>query len=423
MRITRHRFVALSTAAVLFGAKPAEAGPVRVNPTGVNVSTVGATTVFLTFGGLANQRAAEAFWCGALIPAAPAVGQRCDPARIFGQLPVRFDQSATSGSSGFTDIMSIPASVARRAFEDARSGSTSSFFYVRRFVSLVGGPDEFVAVTCRMAGGGARVPFSLTDVQLSFEGKPTVQFVQPGASPPAITAEVTYTGAGRLRGRWEVVRPGQPVPDERDLLSEAALPIEERGTQQRYAEVQRLDVFLPPTGKAVIPGPDVHRIPTDLEGQYVLLLRIEATDDKAADSDLAAVGAGATVVHSGGVAGFAMPVLRYVVGSTPPADVHAGGVTLLTPVETSTVPAGGHLDLTWRDDSGAVLYRVEMQSRTGELIGAALVKPGTGVYRVPPFIREKVTDNRIRWRVVALDPQGRAIGASSWRSVTFVEGL
>ena len=422
MRITRHRLFVLSTIAVLLDAAPAAAGPVRVNPTGVNISTVGATTVFLTFGGLANQRPAEAFWCGAVISAAPAVGQRCDPARIFGQLPVRFDQSTASGSSGFTDIMSIPASVARRAFEDARSGSTSSFFYVRRFVSLIGGPDEFVVVTCRMAGGGVRVPFSLTDVRLSFEGKPTVQFVQPGASPPAISAEVTYTGTGRLRGRWEVVRPGQPVPEERDLLSEAALPIEERGSQQRYTEVQRLDVFLPPTGKAVIPGPDAHRIPTDLEGQYLLLLRIEATDDKAADSDLAAVGAGATVVHSGGVAGFAMPVLRYVVGSTPPGTVHAGGVTLLTPTETSTVPAGGHLDLTWRDDAGAVLYRVEMQSSTGELVGAALVPPGTGVYRVPPFIREKVTDQRIRWRVVALDPQGRAVGASAWRFVTFVEG-
>ena len=422
MRITRHRFFVLVAAAVLFAAAPAVAGPVRVNPTGVNVSTVGATTVFLTFGGLANQRPAEAFWCGALIPAAPSIGQRCDPARIFGQLPVRFDQSTTSGSSAFTDIMSIPASVARRAFEDARGGSTSSFFYVRRFVSLSGGSDEFVAVTCRMAGGGARVPFSLTDVRLSFEGKPTVQFVQPGAAPPAVSAEVTYTGTGRLRGRWEVVRSGQPVPEERDLLSEAALPIEERGSQQRYAEVQRLDVFLPPTGKAVIPGPDVHRLPTDLEGQYLLLLRIEATDDKAADSDLAAVGAGTTVVHSGGVAGFAMPVLRYVVGSTPPAAVHAGGVTLLTPDEASVVPAGLHVDLAWRDGSGAALYRVEVQNSTGELIGDALVQPGTGVYRVPPFVRDKVTDKRIRWRVVALDAQGRPVGASAWRSISLGEG-
>ena len=251
MRITRHRALVFITAVALSAARPAAAGPVRVNPTGVNVSTVGATTVFLTFGGLASQRPAEAFWCGALIPAAPAVGQRCDPATVFGQLPVRFDQSTASGSSGFTDIMSIPASVARRAFEDARTGSTSSFFYVRRFVSLIGGPDEFVAVTCRMAGGGARVPFSLTNVQLSFEGKPTVQFVQPGVSPPAITAEVTYTGTGRLRGRWEVIRPGQPVPDERDLLSEAALPIEQRGTPRESTAEREGSLHTVTPGKSI----------------------------------------------------------------------------------------------------------------------------------------------------------------------------
>jgi hypothetical protein len=56
------------------------------------------------------------------------------------------------------------------------------------------------------------------------------------------------------------------------------------------------------------------------------------------------------------------------------------------------------------------------------MVGAALVQPGTGVDRVPPFIKERVTDKRIRWRVVALDSQGRALGASVWRSVTFVEG-
>jgi hypothetical protein len=64
-----------------------------------------------------------------------------------------------------------------------------------------------------------------------------------------------------------------------------------------------------------------------------------------------------------------------------------------------------------------------MQSIAGDLIGAALVQPGTGVYRMPPFIKEKVTDNRIRWRVVALDAQGRAIAASAWRAITFKEGL
>ncbi len=46
-----------------------------------------------------------------------------------------------------------------------------------------------------------------------------------------------------------------------------------------------------------------------------MLLRIEASDDKEGDSDLSAVGAGSGVVHSGAVAGFPLPTLRYFVGS------------------------------------------------------------------------------------------------------------
>jgi len=54
---------------------------VKVNPTGVNVNTNGATTVFLSFGNLANQVPVEAFWCGELTNAAPDVGQKCDPGK------------------------------------------------------------------------------------------------------------------------------------------------------------------------------------------------------------------------------------------------------------------------------------------------------------------------------------------------------
>jgi hypothetical protein len=43
----------------------AATGQIRVHPPGVNVNTHGATTVFLTFGGLrSDQTPVEAFWCG-----------------------------------------------------------------------------------------------------------------------------------------------------------------------------------------------------------------------------------------------------------------------------------------------------------------------------------------------------------------------
>ncbi len=55
------------------------------------------------------------------------------------------------------------------------------------------------------------------------------------------------------------------------------------------------------------------RMPILAEGQYILLLRIEATDDKESDSDLAVLGVGNGIVHSGAVAGFPRPTLKFFV--------------------------------------------------------------------------------------------------------------
>ena len=145
------------------------------HPTGTNVNSQGATTVFITFGNLVNQVPVEASWCGRLVPAVPDIGLKCDPSRLFGSLPLRFDQSrlAADGLS-FTDVMTIPASVARRAYQAAQSRQSYEFFYVRRFDSTIGGPSEFVFVTCRLAGVGARVPLALLDVRLAFATKEPV---------------------------------------------------------------------------------------------------------------------------------------------------------------------------------------------------------------------------------------------------------
>ena len=69
---------------------------VRVNPTGVNVNTQGATTVFLTYGGLRNQIPIEAFWCGALIPAAPARGSRCTWLLSSGAVAAAWEQPGSA---------------------------------------------------------------------------------------------------------------------------------------------------------------------------------------------------------------------------------------------------------------------------------------------------------------------------------------
>ena len=45
--------------------------------------------------------------------------------------------------------------MARKAYQAAAAGEDSEFFYVRRFESAAGAPDQFVAVTMRLTGNGA----------------------------------------------------------------------------------------------------------------------------------------------------------------------------------------------------------------------------------------------------------------------------
>jgi hypothetical protein len=406
----------LALAASAVPATPVGA-QIRVNPTGVNVNAQGATTVFLTFGALADQQPAEAFWCGRLVPATPHVGRMCDPATIYGMLPARLDLSRRSGAGGFTDIMSLPPSVARRAYQAAQAGLHEPFFYVRRFVSTTGGPDEYVAVTCRLTGGGARSPLALTDVRLSYDVETPVLFVAAGARVAPISAEITYNGTGRLIGRWELVRPGEELPEPFDLLTEATLPLEDRVRQRRYSELERFNILLPPVGRVVLRGPDPARMPTTVDGTYLVLLRIEASDEREGDSDLTAIGVGNTRVHTGGVAGFPLPVLRYVVGSggSELSPSRSPGIPrAVLPADGDSAAIGAAITFHWIDAPRGAVYRVEFESADGASLPGALVPHGVGVYRAPPWLAERAGE-RLRWRIAALDLAGNVVGRSAWR--------
>ena len=396
---------------------------VRVNPTGVSVSSMAATTVFLTFGGLRDQQPVDAYWCGEVISAAPALGTRCDPATLYGALPSRYDLSQLRGGS-YTDLMSIPPSVVRLAYQAAVRGATSTFFYVRRFRSVSGGPDEYVAVTCRLTGGGARVPFSLTDVHLEFDGDDALPFIAPGETPPTIAARIAYTGTGRLIGRWEIVLPGEELPTSRDLLTEASLPLEQRGSQRRFTQLERFNVFLPPDGQVTLPGPDARKLPSAAEGTYRILLRVEATDDREGDSNLADAGAGTGIVHSGAVAGFALPVLRYVVaGAGARTRVDDGNaLRLLTPRDGDTLSAASPFAVLWSPSEGTVpdFYRVDLETEHGEALLSALLPRNARRYDVPTWLAARAGDRRIRWRVTGLAADGTHLRASAWRSAKFV---
>lgn len=389
---------------------------IRRNPTGVNVNATGATTVFITFGNLEGYRPVEALWCGELVSASPELGDKCDPGTVFGALPIRFDRSRFSGTDGFSDVMSIPPSVARRAYQAAEAGADSRFFYVRRFADPEGvRPDQYVAVTCRLTGGGARTPLALLDVRLRFAGDDPVLAVPAGSTPPPLEARITYNGTGRLVGRWEVVLPGEEPPSAEDLLTEATLPGELRGTQKRYTELARFNVFLPPSGEIVLPGPSPEELPVAVNGLHQVLLRIEASDDKEGDVDLAAAGAGDGILPTGAVAGFPLPALRYFVGDAGASGVAGTRLRLLEPVPDAGVPGGAFLVFSWSQTASAVLYRLQVRDAGGEEVLSAVVQAGVASYAAPPFLVSDHVGEVLEWRVVSLDGEGDEVERTPWR--------
>lgn len=411
---------------------PPAAAVTAVNPFGVNVRSNGPTTIFLTFQNLdPGEAAAEAFWCGELQPAVAAtnpdlqlpfavqVADPCVPASVYGRLPLRLDRSRTSTSGSFTnltDIMTIPASVARRAFQDAQAGQNSAFFYVRRFSGPAG--DRYVIVTCRMAGGGARVALALLNVRIAFEGERGTSAIAALARDevlPPFAARIQYNGSGPLKGRWEVVMPGDAEPTEEDLLTEATLPVERRLLQRRYTLIERFEVFLPPTGEVRVPGPDPRLLPRAADGAYKVLLRVEASDDKEGDSN---TGNG-RVVNSGGVAGFPLPVLRYYVGSGDGIErlaAASASVRLFAPAADTAAKAEALLEFAWLETEPAELARLEIEAE-GRPVFGAVVRGGTGRYVAPPFFAAAQQGKALRWRIVAVDGEGRERARSGWQAL------
>jgi hypothetical protein len=153
---------------------------------------------------------------------------------------------------------------------------------------------------------------------------------------------------------------------------------------------------------------------------YRVLLRIEATDDRENDSDLNGAGAGTGIVHSGAVAGFALPVLRYVVagdGARTPVTA-AGGLRLLGPPEGDTLAAGVPITARWLPAGATIaeFYRVDFESVDGVPLWSALV-PGTARrYEAPPWLATRAGARGVRWRVTGLAADGTHAATSPWRS-------
>jgi hypothetical protein len=409
-------FRAVALSLLLWTVAPngqAQVAAIGVSPSTVNVSSQTATTAFITFRGLGGgpgapaAMPAEAYWCGEVVFAEPDRGRRCNPATIYRSQPAGLSQSQVAGGV-FTDIMSVTPGVARSAYTAAQSGAGPTFYYVRRFVRA-GQPDEYVAVALRL-GSSATAPFSLIDVVVAFAGNPPILFLGTGAVPPPISAAMRYTGSGQLKGRWEIVGIGEELPLARDLLTEATLPLAERGTQRRYTELSRFNVYLPPTGQYTLKGPDISRLPNRTAGAYFVLLRIEASYDQRQTAGSAG--------QAGPTAEFAMPIARYIVGSSGnaismrPIDAP---VRLLLPSPVTRLRAGRAMDFAWEMEPNVLYYRLDIESEEGEIAVLSAIVPGTlTTYRAPPWLADRAGTKTLRWRVSAIDSVGNTVGVSIW---------
>ena len=419
------------------------------HPTGVNVNANGVTSVLITFQNLQpGELPTGAFWCGDVTATGVVVGTNpCVPGTLLGNLPAQYDISqlgrqinpvdpmvpgtdlpgANPGTNpgtnprNLTDVMSIPVAVIRRAYQEAQRGNSSEFYYVRQFT--LNGVNTYVTVTCRMAGGGARTPLSLTRVDLDFvdnDSREPILFINQGDTLPAFTTQLAFNGAGVLKGRWEIVTPGQTEPTPFDLLTEASLQPEDRGLQKRYLLVSRFQKMLAPTGKITIAGPDPRLLPTQQPGLYRVLFRVEATTDVESLSDTSN-----GILQGGAVAGFPMPTLRYFVGTR---DQFVRQVNY-PPVELTLPRHKRHLNIDrvifqWRDLFAApqvAVYQSEFYDKVSKkLVGQALIKPGIEQYRVAKNLQNKLT-NTVLWRIRALDADGNQLSESNLREITLAK--
>ena len=423
---------------LLLGASSAGAVS-SVVPSVVTVSSTGLNRALLAFRGTAGQRAVDAFWCGDITvpPGTPVPVDPCVPGTLFGHALPEFSKAtqfdnATTGVT--TDVMTIPLSVARRAYQRAAQGNRSTFFYVRRFENGVG-VSQFIAVACRLGASSAvNTLLNIRQVRLGFSGQAgmrPVLVVGPGEKLPAFGARIDYNGSGHIRGRWELVRPGD-IPALLQQLSQAASTDQVlQGLEKRFSVIGRFDAFLPPTGSFYLAGPDPTRLPTEDPGGYMVLLRFEAGADRVNEL-LRALPPGFALETPAGkealaavafdAIGRVLPVLRYYVGES---QAKASGAKEPMPTVELRMPwAGAVLSLdnplrfSWSQVEGVSLYRLEI-AQGAKLVFAALVAAESNGYSAPPWIKEQ-TGKTLRWRVLALNHTGSVVAASPWQDFRFV---
>ena len=99
---------------------------------------------------------------------------------------------------------------------------------------------------------------------------------------------------------------------------------------------------------------------------------------------------------------------------------------LLSPDESAVVSVSKPIDFSWSEVEGAAYYRLELEYTSGEVLLSAVVPYGAAsFYRAPSWIGERALKGGsgpadIRWRVMALDEQGKTLAETSRRLLRLV---
>jgi hypothetical protein len=63
----------------------------------------------------------------------------------------------------------------------------------------------------------------------------------------------------------------------------------------------------------------------------------------------------------------------------------------------------------------AVYYRLEVQDVSGTEVLSVVLKSGVVRYRAPSWFKDRIKVRSLKWRVIALDENGRQVSASEER--------
>jgi hypothetical protein len=315
------------------------------------------------------------------------------------------------------------------------------------------------------SAGAANSPLILGETRLGYGTTAATGRFQSYRSDSAFEpfgAQFQYSGTGSINYRWEVVRPGEPNPEAVDLYPEPSLSFADRARQTRYSEVSRGQVFLPAIGRYFLRGPDPALLPRTSEGNYLILLRIEASTasvnggingasafpiqpltyvivgdrgvttapPETSDANTAAAAQRRRLTGGSSVAEFSN------MGQLPDAGpVLGNGALRFRPMSEawkSLAPktienlaahsqAGKATILSWKAAADVALYRIIIESTNPAAPGRLVIvaKPGAeGGYALNPSVLEAIeaadSARTLRVQIVAYSSVNKVVAASDW---------